>query len=127
MLRSNITHRVVPTLILAIVLNGCSDDGPTAPRQAFTIAMEAPSYSLKVGETRTTFVKAKRVIGFGGLIGFGMTAGGAGLNTAITTGTADSARVDFTGITAGSYSVVMTGSAPDYATQSLTVPVTVTP
>ena len=127
MLRLNITHRVVPALILAVVLNGCSDDEPTAPRQAFTIAMEAPSYSLKVGETRTTFVKAKRIIGFGGLIGFGMTAGGTGVNTAITTGTADSARIDFTGVTAGSYSVVITGSAPDYATQHVTVPVTVTP
>ena len=129
MLRFNPTRRFVPAFILALgVVLGCSDDEPTAPRQAFTLVSESPSYSLKPGESKKTFVKAVRVNGFAGQITFGLNAAGAGLNAGMQVSTtADSAAINLTAISTGAYSVLVMASAAGYATASLTIPVTVAP
>jgi hypothetical protein len=116
---------------LAALSVGCSDDpSGTSLQKGFTLTPGVATVSLTPGGTKTTFVKAARVPGFGGQVTFGIGNVSTPLNVSMaTTSTADSIRLDITAsaTAAGNYSFDVFGAAPGATSERLTVPVTVAP
>ena len=124
--------RRIPLLVVVATLSvSCSDDpsGPTV-QKGFTLTPGMATVSLTPGATKTTFVKAARVSGFGGEITFGIGNVSTPLNVSMaTTSTADSIRLDIaaSATAAGNYSFDVFGASPGASSERLTIQVTVAP
>ena len=121
---------LTPLLLTLVVASGCSDD-PAAPKEKlFTLVAGSATVSLKPGGSTTTYVKASRTPGFGGIITFGVGNVSTPLNVGMmTTAAADSVRLDVsaTAAAAGNYSFEVFGTASNGSTERLTIPVNVAP